>query len=137
MSTHADTDASTGTAAREVAHPSPPPGHRSRRRHRRLHADLGRAAADHRLAQREPAPPRGVRRHPRPAEAGLLHDHPGDARLGGVPVRRPDEELGARQAGPDAAAPRRRTPSGASPTSAPASTCARCCATRPPASCTR
>ena len=61
----------------------------------------GIAAADHRLAQRERGPPRGVRQHPRAAEARLLHGHPGDARLGRVPLRRPDEELGARQAGAD------------------------------------
>ena len=73
---------------------------------------------------------------PGAAPGRLLHPHPGAARLRRVRLRRSGARTGS-GAAPTAAAPRRGTPSAAWPTSAPASTCARCCAIPPPASCTR
>ena len=59
-------------------------------------AIVRRHSADHRMAQRERDPPRGVRQHPRPAQGRVLHGDPGDVGVGCVPVREPHEELGAR-----------------------------------------
>ena len=73
---------------------------------------------------------------PGAAAGRLLHGHPRAPRLGRVRLRRPGAELGAGRPRPAAHhAEERQAPR--SPTSAPASTCAPCCATRRPASCTR
>ena len=85
----------------------------------------------HRVAQRQRDPSRGVRRHPRAAQGGVLHRHPADADLGLVPVRQPHEELGARRPGPTPHHRQERQEAGRV-ASAPASTCRPCCATRPP-----
>ena len=71
---------------------------------------------------------RGVRGHPRSAAGRVLHGDPGADRVGRVRVRRPRQELGARRSRPAPHdAEERQAPPRA--TSAPASTCGRCCAT--------
>ena len=66
---------------------------------------VGHPAADHRLARRQVAVARGVRRHPRRAAGRVLHRHPGDVGVGRHRLRRPRSQLGARRARPTAQRP--------------------------------
>ena len=91
----------------------------------------------HRVARRLADPARGLRQHPERAEARLLHGHPGRSSSTAPSLfSPPGPELGAGRARPPGDhAEERQAPRW--PTSAPASTCRRCCATPPPGSCTR
>ena len=76
--------------------------------------------------------PRGVRRHPRRAEGRLLHGHPRACSCGARSLfaeRVRNWERGAPDDRAHHAEERQAAPRA---TSAPASTCRRCCATRPP-----
>ena len=105
MSAH-DTPESTPTLASQFQ--TAPAGHLAGHRHRPVRRRQRRRAADHGVAQRQRRSPRGLRRRARGTAGRLLHRRPRRHRVGCVPVRRADEELGTGPAGADATDHRRQ-----------------------------